>query len=166
MKRKPIKIDWDALEDAFSSPPQSEAVSYLDRITGRVVLEGEGEDAEFDDDEAGFGPATAAARATAGSPPEDPMHLPIRPPDVPRKVEWMKNFLRQTTGEHPPEVAAAITAAMAVENPTPAIKGILDGNPEVRDAWYLYRSERIQEMIDEWLAENGVETTDPPPWKT
>jgi len=165
MKRKPIKIDWDALEEAFSSS-QLEAASYLDRITGRVVLEGEGEDAELDEGEAGFEPAAAVARAVSGTPPEDPMHLPIRPPDVPRKIEWMKSFLEQTTDEHPPDVAAAITAAMGVENPTPVIKGILDRNPEVRDAWYLYRSERIQEMIDEWLADNGVDTTDPPPWKT
>jgi hypothetical protein len=165
MKRKPIKIDWDELEDAFSSS-QLEAASYLDRITGRVVLEGEGEEAELDEGDAGFEPATAVARAVSGSPPEDPTRLAIRPPDIPRKIEWMNSFLRQTSSEHPPDVAAAITAAMGVENPTPVIKGILDRNPEVRDAWYLYRSERIQEMIDGWLAENGVDTTDPPPWKT
>ena len=48
MKRKPIRIDWEALEDAFNNRDE-ELVYHLDRITGRVELEGEGE--EGDDDE-------------------------------------------------------------------------------------------------------------------
>jgi hypothetical protein len=155
MKRKPIKIDWDALEEAFSRTRQ-EAASYLDRITGRIILEGEGEDADLDE---------GAVAPTASAPPtEDPTRLSIRPPGIPRKVEWMMSFLRQTAGEHPPEVDAEITAATGLEDPTPVVKDILNRNPEVRDAWYVYRSERIQEMIVAWLAGHGIETTDPPPW--
>jgi hypothetical protein len=155
MKRKPIKIDWDALEEAFSRTRQ-EAASYLDRITGRIILEGEGEDA--DPDEGTVAPAVPASTS------EDPTRLPIRPPDIPRKVAWMMSFLRQTADEHPPEVDAEIKAATELDDPTPAVKAILNRNPEVRDAWYVYRSERIQEMIVAWLAEHGIETTDPPPW--
>ena len=48
MKRKQIKIDWDELEDAFTNP-QDEVFCFLDRVTGRVVLEGEGDDLHDDD---------------------------------------------------------------------------------------------------------------------
>jgi len=49
MKRKPIKIDWEELEDAFNSPPE-EISSYLDGISGHVALEGEGEEDDLEDE--------------------------------------------------------------------------------------------------------------------
>ena len=36
---KPLKIDWDALEEAFNSQSE-ELIYYLDLVTGHVVLEG------------------------------------------------------------------------------------------------------------------------------
>ena len=50
MQRKPIKVDWDALEEAFDSR-DPEVAYYLDRITGHVVLDGEGEEKNFKADE-------------------------------------------------------------------------------------------------------------------
>ena len=41
MKRKPIRVDWDDLEEAFSNR-RAESSSSLDAITGHVVLDGEG----------------------------------------------------------------------------------------------------------------------------
>ena len=49
MKRKPLHIDWDELETAFENRSE-DLVYYLDLVTGQIVLEGEGEDAHFDDD--------------------------------------------------------------------------------------------------------------------
>jgi hypothetical protein len=161
MKQKPIRVEWDALEEAFSNPLQ-DAVAHLDRITGRIVLEGEGEDDDLHDEDAALGPARAAGVEHGR---EDPTRLTIRPPDTARKIEWLKAFLARAADEHPPEVVAELTEGMVAADPAPILRAIFYRNPEVRDAWWVYRSERVQERIDAWLAEHGVETTTPPPWR-
>jgi len=158
MKRKPIKIDWDDLEEAFSNL-QAETSSYLDTITGHVVLDGEGEDDDLLDDD----PAVAAAGATAAPPPADPNQLPIHPPDTATRIEWLKGFLGESS-DVPAEITAELTAAMEDPDAARTIAGILNQNQEVRDAWYLYRSDCLHDMIDAWLEENEIEFTDPPPW--
>ncbi len=150
MKRKPIRIDWEDLEDAFNSPPE-EITSYLDGITGHVGLEGEGEDENPLD--AAFTP-----------PRNDPTRISIRPPGAAEKIEWMKSFLEQ--GGHDEGVVAELKQALKDENPAPALADLLNLHTEVRDDWYLYRTSRIRDMIEDWLASNGVETLTAPPWKT
>ena len=85
MKHKPIKIDWNDLEEAFSDR-LAEAPAYLDSIAGHVVLEGEGEEDDLDDEEGTFGKAPPARR-------EDPARILIRPPDTADRIEWMKVFI-------------------------------------------------------------------------
>ncbi len=149
MKRKPIRIDWEELEDAFNSPPE-EITSYLDGITGHVVLEGEGEDEN---------PLDAAS----APPRDDPTRISIRPPGAAGKIEWMKSFLGQ--GGHDEGVVAELKQALEDQNPAQALADLLNLHPEVRDDWYLYRTSRIRDMIEDWLASNGVETLTAPPWK-
>src|SRR4030095_163219 len=68
MKRKAIQIDWDELEAAFEN--RSEDLSYyLDTVTGQVGLEGQGEDAHFDDDELDGAVEAAPGRGARGAPP-------------------------------------------------------------------------------------------------
>ena len=62
-------------------------------------------------------------------------------------------------------MAAELTDALKEEDIPQALSDVLNRNPEVRDAWYLYRSDRLHDLIDEWLAENGIEPADKPPWK-
>ena len=154
MKRKPIKIDWEELEDAFSSPPE-EIASYLDGITGHVVLEGEGEEDDLDDEN---------ALDTAPAPPRnDPTRITIRPPGVTEKLAWMRSFLDQ--GDHEEGVVVELRQALGDENPAQALADLLNVHTEVRDDWYLYRTSRIRDMMEEWLASNEVETVTGPPWK-
>ena len=160
MKRKPIKIDWDELEEAFSNP-QDDVDAYLDSVTGRVVLEGEGEESDLaDDDDASFG----RPRAPVGV-RQSPTLLAIHPPDIPTKIEWLETFLEQAGGKHAPAVLERFRQAMEAEDPAEVLGEVLNEHPGVRDAWYLYRSERIQELIDAWLAEHEIEAIDPPPWR-
>jgi hypothetical protein len=49
MKHKPLQIDWDELETAFENRNE-DLTYYLDLVTGHVILDGEGEDAHFDED--------------------------------------------------------------------------------------------------------------------
>ena len=160
MKHKPIKIDWDELEDAFNEQ-RDDLVSYLDLVTGHVVLEGEGEDDEDLDDENYDTPV----RAPVAPPPpvDDSTRLHVTPPGTTLKVDWLKEFIGK--GDVPGEVSGELSEAMGAEDPAPEIRAVLNRNPEVRDSWYRYRGERIQALIDEWLAANGVEFTDPPPWR-
>jgi hypothetical protein len=156
MKRKPIKIDWEDLEDAFNSPPE-EIESYLDGITGHVVLEGEGEEDEDELDD------LALPSVAVGSRRSDPTRLPIRPPGPEKKIEWMKAFI--AVGGYDAEVIRGLERGVAAEDPPEVLSQVLNDNPEVRDAWYLYRTDRLREMIEEWLEANGIEAVTPPPWK-
>ena len=40
----------------------------------------------------------------------------------------------------------------------------LGESPEAKDRWYRYRSDRLHDLIQEWLVANQVEAIDPPPW--
>lgn len=160
MKRKPIKIDWEGLEDAFNNQNE-ELVYYLDLVTGHVVLEGEGEEDAFEDEESFY---EAGAAAEPPAPREDSTHLYVDPPDTPLKVEWMQAFLEEDAALHP-QASSRLKEALTAENPVAEIGDILRDYPEERDRWFLYRSERLHEMIDAWLEGNAVEAIDPPPWK-
>ncbi len=154
MKRKPIKIDWEELEDAFNSPPE-EISSYLDRISGHVALEGEGEEDDLEDEN----PLDAAS----APPRNDPTRIGIRPPGAGEKIEWMKSFLEQEG--HDEAVIAELQQALKDEDPPQALSDVLNLHADVRDDWYLYRTARIRNMIEEWLTSNGVESLTTPPWK-
>lgn len=158
MKDKPLKLDWDQLEEAFSR--QNDELSYyLDLVTGHLVLEGEGEDAAADDDD------TYGGGVTATAPParNDATRAYVKPPDLARKIEWMKEFIKSK--ELDAETAAELKEALKEDDPTAAIKAVLARHAEFRDSWYLYRSDRLHEMINDWLTEHEVAATEPPPWK-
>ena len=94
----------------------------------------------------------------------DPTRIPIQPPAPSQKIEWMKAFIAE--GGHDEAVIEALNKGLAAENPPPVLGDVLNANPEMRDAWYLYRTDRLREMIGEWLTANDIEPIDPPPWKS
>ena len=161
MKQKPIKIAWEELEDAFSSK-QKGLVSYLDRVTGHVVLEGEGEEDDRDEQEGHYPTGGAITQPTA-TVRNDPTRLKVNPPDDDLKIEWLELFIRKE--ELDAELSEQLTETIDAENPAAEISRVLNQNPPVRDDWYAYRTERVHEMIDTWLSANGVEPVEPAPWK-
>jgi len=46
-----------------------------------------------------------------------------------------------------------------------AFKDALRHHAEIRDRWFLFRTERVHEVMDAWLAENSVTPASPPPWR-
>ena len=153
---KPIKLDWDQLEEAFNNK-NDELVYYLDMVTGHVHLDGEDEDT---DDEEAFDtrpPAPGQPRRT-----DDPTRRYIEPPSTALKVEWLAAFV--DSGEFDAEIATGLREAMVGDDPGPAIRKVLNANPEVRDSWYVYRSDRIRAMVGPWLEKSGITATNPPPW--
>jgi hypothetical protein len=156
MKNKPIRVDWDELDAAFNNQ-NDEIVYYLDLVTGHVVLEGEGEEDDFDD-------VGEFQRSPASAEGSDSTRSFIRPVDQARKLEWMREFLERDT-ELAPEVVGQLTEALGAEDPAGALGDILRENAEARERWYVYRSDRIHELIERWLEEAKVTVVDPPPWK-
>jgi len=157
MKRKAIKINWDALESAFDNKNE-ELVYYLDRVTGQVFLEGEGED-EFDDDD-----DLVDDSASDAPPRDDTTRIYIDPPDSDDLLSWMRDFLGDSKGLDA-MIRDRLLRAVELREPQGAIREILDGNAEIRDRWFAYRSDRLHETMDAWLDANDVSVTDSPPWK-
>jgi hypothetical protein len=158
MKRKPIKIDWDQLDEAFHRK-HDEVSSYLDVVTGHVVLDGEGEDDDLDDDDYTAGPVSSP-----GPPRDDATRIYVHPAKTPEKIEWLKGFL-DDRDDSEADVAGQLVDAISASDPARAIGDILNQNPEIRDAWYVYRADRVHERIEKWLAEHEIEPIDPPPWR-
>jgi hypothetical protein len=157
MKGKPLKLDWDRLEEAFSAQNE-ELVYYLDLVTGHLVLEGEGLHAAEDDDD----------YDVEGGPTPEPDHddstrAYVTPPDLQLKIEWMQRFVDEV--DLGAEVGADFRQALEQDDPVAAIRDVLGRHAEGRDRWYLYRSDRLHELIESWLAEHNVATVDPPPWR-
>lgn len=153
MKRKPVKIDWDELESAFNNKNE-ELVYYLDRVTGQVALEGEGEDS-FDEDENDLAEV---------SPVDESIRVVIEPPDTDQLVGWMTDFIGEADGVDA-AVAEKLTEALQEDEPVPAVRAVLDAHAETRDRWFMYRSDRLHQLIDAWLDANEIGTTNPPPWR-
>ena len=159
MKIRKLKIDWQELEEAFSRK-QHDIVSYMDRVNGDVVLEGEGE--EEDHHDVGYDSSGVPVAPTPRK--DDATRLYIRPPGTKRKVGWLEHFLDKEEGLDA-EAVAQLREALTAPEPAARIIEILRQNPEVSDAWYDYRAHRVREMIDEWLAADGIEPIEPPPWR-
>jgi hypothetical protein len=156
MKRKPIHIDWDELEAAFEN--RSEDLSYyLDTVTGQVGLEGEGEDAHFDDDDEMDG-----ANATP-NPSGETTRLVIASYSELDELDWMDEFL-EGEAAIPDDLKAKLDKFVAGEDGN-GFKDELRHHAEVRDRWFLFRSERVHEVMAAWLEEHQLTAATPPPWK-
>lgn len=157
MKRKPIRIDWDELESAFDSKHEDD-LYYLDLVTGEVVLEGEGEGDDSPDDD-----DLEEALEAGGRERSDAFRLYVQPPLPEEETEWMRRFV---SGEPdlPSEAARELHAAIEVGSPY-SFREALRLHAEIRDRWFFFRSERLHEMIEDWLREHDVQAAEPPPWR-
>jgi hypothetical protein len=162
MKTKPIKIDWEGLEDAFNDQ-REELIHYLDLVTGHVVLEGEGEVDEREHDEEDY---DGRVPAPVAPPPlrDDSTRIYVHPPDTDQKIEWLLAFL-DGSSEVGADESAELREAMDSDDPAEEVASVLKRYPKARDAWFRFRAERIRTLIDEWLAARGVVAVEPPPWK-
>jgi hypothetical protein len=157
MKRKPLHIDWDELETAFEN--RNEDLSYyFDLVTGKVFLEGEGEEAEFDDDS-----LLEDAIEVEAVPRKETTRLQVASFTPEDELDWMDEFI-EGDDQLADEVKDALGDLVAQGNDD-AFKEALRVHSDARDRWFLFRSERLHEVMDAWLAENHVTPAAPPPWK-
>ena len=159
MKRKPIKVDWDELESAFDAK-REDLVYYLDLVTGQVVLEGEGEEGSFENDD-------LREDGTDGELPvrEETTRLYIDPPGVDDEVDWMDDFASRPENG-PPEVLEALLSALDGDDAADAFREVLRHHAAERDRWFLFRSERLHEVMEAWIDSHQVHCAEPPPWRS
>jgi hypothetical protein len=158
MKHKPIRINWDDLESAFDNPNE-ELVYYLDLVDGRVVLEGEGEEDDFDDDDEHYdtSPSESLPR------PDDNTRLYIDRLTTETKLGWIDGFIANTD-DLAQEFVSKLEEALETDTPAQSVIDVMRETPEGKDRWYLYRSDRLHDLIHDWLQQNGITPTDDPPW--
>jgi len=157
MKRKPLHIDWDELETAFENR-SDDLVYYLDLVTGQIILEGEGEDARFDDDSE----MEDAVEDDAAQRPET-TRLYVVSFTNDDELDWMDEFI-EGEQELPADLKEKLLDVVSQGSPH-AFKDGLRNHAEVRDRWFLFRSERLHEVMVAWLNEHDVHPASPPPWK-
>jgi hypothetical protein len=161
-KRKPIKIDWDEVEAAFDSPSE-ETQAYLDLVTGNLVLDGEGEGDPFEDED------DNDVERNAVDPPRemrrDPTRLYVTPPSLDERIDWLRSFL-DSGAKLNGGVAEGLRRALDADDPIAEVAGVLRDHADERESWFLFRSERLHELIDEWLEDNEVQVIEPPPWQS
>ncbi len=160
MKRKQLKINWDELESAFDNR-REDLIYYLDLVTGQVVLEGEGEEAEFEDDkdlmeEEGEGDSLVRDGTT---------RLYIEPPGEDEELGWMEDFVEEAE-DLDPALRDRLLRVLDESNALDAFREALRTHPAERDRWFSYRAERVHERIDAWLDANRVHAAEQPPWRS
>jgi hypothetical protein len=161
MKHKPIRLDWDELEVAFTNHDE-EIVYYLDLVTGKVIIEGEGEDNEFDDEDDDFSANTVVV--TRPTTVDDSTRAYVKPVTNEVKLGWMKSFLAEKDNGLDEEANSQLKQALESDDAPEALGAFLRAADEARDIWYLYRSDRLHEHMQTWLGEQEITPIDPPPW--
>jgi len=157
MKHKPLQIDWDELETAFEN--RNEDLSYyLDLVTGQVILDGEGEDAHFDEDaemddavDPDAGPRGASTRLYVVSFTNDD------------EIDWMDEFI-EGDDAIPADLKETL-ADLVASGPPQKFKDELRHHADVRDRWFRFRTERLHEVMDAWMESNKISPASPPPWR-
>mgnify|MGYP003693722103 CR=1 FL=1 len=54
---------------------------------------------------------------------------------------------------------------VVAEGPPHGFKDLLRHHADVRDRWFLFRSERLHEVMDSWMASNKISPASTPPWR-
>ena len=158
MKHKKIRINWDDLEAAFDNSNE-ELVYYLDLVEGHVVLEGEGEEDDFDEDDEHYD----ASPPAPSTPPADNTRLDIDRLTSDTKLDWIRGFLAETD-DLAQEFVAKLEAALQSDTPAQSVIEVMRETPEGKDRWYVYRSDCLHDLIQAWLQKNEITPTDDPPW--
>lgn len=157
MKHKPLQIDWDELETAFENRNE-DLTYYLDLVTGHVILDGEGEDAHFDED-AEMDDAVDPDAAPRG----ESTRLYVVSFTDDDETDWMDEFI-EGDDSIPPELKATLADCVA-SGPSQKFKDELRHHAGVRARWFLFRSERLHEVMDAWMESNKISPASPPPWR-
>jgi hypothetical protein len=137
-----LRIDWEELGFALTWRTD-EGRHFLDRETGEVIAWTGADDPEHPEEDLDAG--LAGGRLVAIDP-------------LPSSVEygWMEELVA-TIAAAP--LRRRLEDALAGRGPFRWFKDVLAGHPAERDCWFAFHDERVRKAAQEWLEENGIEST-------
>ena len=143
-----MRIDWGALDLAFETSDM-EHNSWLDRMTGEVLLVFDGDEPEDRE---------AVLRRIDAQPKR---YVVIEPPDARAQWEWMSEF---TESVRDAQLRDLLDAALDGRGAFHRFKDVLLRAPEERQRWFRFRDNRMHETIARFLDEANVHPENAAPW--
>lgn len=143
-----MKIDWDQLKEAFTFTSE-EAYWFLDLETGKVLFA-----SELDPE---------AGEVTLEEADDNPdRYLSIEAPGSDEAYDWMVEF---TEGLGEEGLKEKLWIALDGRGAFRRFKGVLTGHPREREAWFKFEDKKINEAVEEWVEQEGLQIDNPPPWR-
>lgn len=144
-----VPIDWDDLEIALTMH-SDEQTSYLDLRTGKVELgsnEVIGSDVGLSEEEVETG-------FTEG------YLIRVEPLSSQIEYRWMAAFAETVADRRLREM---LDLALDGRGAFRRFKAVLSDYPVERERWFAYHQECLDQEMKDWLLENDIEPTIPPP---
>jgi hypothetical protein len=123
-----------------------------------VALDGED---DVDDDDEDY---EHAGIDTHLPPRDDATRLFVHPPDMETKIHWLEEFIASNP-DLAPRLVLQLREALGSDEPADEVADVFADHPEAGERWYRFRSDRIHDLIDRWLAEHQVAVVEEPPWR-
>lgn len=144
VKAKPVPLSWDALEDAFENNA-SEVHSYLHRETGEVLrlIESVSDQSLFD-------------RVA-----KDSNYLGIDPVPSREQYRWMEHFIDSMEDD---ELRDKLRRAVDGRGAFRRFKDVLAPHRVDRERWFRFRSDRLREAMERWLAHHNLQPVEREGW--
>ena len=144
-----MKINWENLKDAFTFS-SDDMNWYLDTETGKTIFI-----SEFDPE---------AGEVTPDDLDNEPgRYVSIEPVPSHEAYDWMAEFVEGLDHE---DLQEKLWIALDGNGAFRRFKDVLLKYPEQREAWFRFEDDRINEAVEEWLEEEGLEPDGPPPWRS
>ncbi len=146
MLTKNTPVDWDAVETAVErNSPDTE--SFLDVRSGQVVTIVAG------------GPEAPVLRKQVADSIHD--YLRIEPSSSREQYRWMERFVQSVVDE---PLRERLIISIDGKGAFRRFKDVLLGYPAERERWFSYRADLLHWHIHNWLLDNLIEPSNPPPW--
>ena len=83
---------------------------------------------------------------------------------VPSPIQyiWLNNFIESVEDN---ELKASLQRAIDGKGAFRRFKDALSNHEQARRVWFEYRDQRLREWLWDWVAEQGVNPKNQPPWK-
>lgn len=146
MNRRHVPIVWDDLEIAVErNAPNTE--SFLDLTTGHVVTVVSGE------------PDAQLKRQQLADQIRN--FVRIEPASSREQYRWMERFVASVEDD---ALRERLIISIDGKGAFRRFKDVLLAYPAERERWFSYRAELLHWHIHNWLKENNIASSTPPPW--
>ena len=144
-----VPIDWDDLEIALTMH-SDEQTSYLDLRTGKVELSAN----EVIGSDVGLSEEEVETGFTEG------YLIRVEPLSSQIEYRWMAAFAETVADRR---LRETLDLALDGRGAFRRFKAVLSDYPVERESWFAYHQECLDQEMKDWLLENDIEPTIPPP---